>query len=335
MYKIKRSLNELSRRTRQRWSSRIPASGPRASVAQRPRLERFLRERNGAVAAIAAVSLVVILGFGAFAIDMSYAYTTRNLLQVTASAAALAAAPDVHNQSVATARALAYVEENMPASNHGTVLDSSDVVFGNWDPSGGNWTPGATPVNAVQVTTRRSTVNDNRLDLFLSPILGLGFLDMDASAVAYYKAPTAWDVVIVQDVTGTFFHEIGDARDADNVMLDCVSNNFVDTRMGLTVFNGTARIMTPMLPVGIPGNEANQQAMADAIDNLNSCNGAPSNPPMPPCTGTHVGIGIESAIDQLDSYVPSPGIIGQAMVIVERDSRHGVADSFVWQCLRG
>ncbi len=37
---------------------------------------------------------------------------------------------------------------------------------------------------------------------------------------------------------------------------------------------------------------------------------------MPDCTGTHVGIGIESAIDQLDSYVPSPGVIGQAMIIV-------------------
>ena len=37
---------------------------------------------------------------------------------------------------------------------------------------------------------------------------------------------------------------------------------------------------------------------------------------MPPCTGTHVGIGIESAIDQLDSYVPSPDVIGQAIIIV-------------------
>jgi hypothetical protein len=56
--------------------------------------------------------------------------------------------------------------------------------------------------------------------------------------------------------------------------------------------------------------------MGGAIDNLNSCSGPPSDPPMPPCTGTHVGIGIERAIDQLDSYVPSLDIIGQAIVIV-------------------
>ena len=80
--------------------------------------------------------------------------------------------------------------------------------------------------------------------------------------------------------------------------------------------NGTALIMTPMLPVGLPVHFANYVAMSDAIDNLNSCSGPPSSPPMPPCTGTHVGIGIERAIDQLDAYVPSPGIIGQAIVIV-------------------
>ena len=58
--------------------------------------------------------------------------------------------------------------------------------------------------------------------------------------------------------------------------------------------------------------------LSDAISNLNACPlwGAPSIPPMPPCSGTHVGIGIESAIDQLDTYAPADGIIGQAIVIV-------------------
>ena len=250
------------------------------------------------------------------AIDMSYAYTTRNLLQVTASSAALAAAPELPNQGQAIAKALQYVEDNMPAVNHGAVLVGSDVVLGNWDPATETWTPGATPTNALEITARRSTDNGNRLDLFLAPVLGLGFLDMEASAVAYAKSPTAWDVALVQDVTGSFEAEIGDARDADKAMLDCVSNNFVDSQMGLTAFNGTALLMTPMLPVGLPNHFPNYVALSDAIDNLNSCSGPPSDPPMPPCTGTHVGIGIERAIDQLDAYVPSPGIIGQAIVIV-------------------
>ena len=275
-------------------------------------LSRFLGDRDGAIAAVSAVSLVVIIGMGAFAIDMSYAYSERNLLQVTASAAALAAAPELPDLSETTDKAVEYAEENMPPATHGMVLDNSDVVLGNWDPVSETWTPGGTPSNAVEITTRRSSVNGNRLELFLAPILGLGSLDMEASAVAYARTPTAWDVALVQDVTGTFAEEIGDARVADQAMLDCVSNNFVDARMGLTAFTGTSHIMTPMLQIGLPENFFSYVELSDAIDQLDSC----GHFGMPPCTGTHVGIGIERGIDQLDSYAPAPGIIGQAIVIV-------------------
>ena len=275
-------------------------------------LGRFLGERDGAIAAISAVSLVAILGMGAFAIDMSYAYSERNLLQVAASAAALAAAPELSDESEMIAKAREYVEANMPATSHGMVLESTDVVRGHWDPESETWMPGATPFNAVEVTTRRSDSNGNALDLFLAPILGMGSLDMEASAVAYVRAASAWDVALVQDVTGTFAEEIGDARVADQVMLDCVSNNFVDSRMGLTTFTGTSHVMTPMLPVGLPENLANYVQLSDAIDLLDSC----GHFGMPPCSGTHIGIGIEAAIDQLDTYSPAAGIIGQAIVIV-------------------
>ena len=285
----------------------------REGGATKPRfLGRFLRNQDGAIAAVSAVSLVVILGFGAFAIDMSYAYSERNLLQVTASAAALAAAPELPDQSEATEMALEYVEANMPAATHGMVLDSTDVVLGNWDPVGETWTPGGTPVNAIEVTTRRSSANGNRLNLFLSPILGLGSLDMEASAVAYARTPKAWDVALVQDVTGSFATEIGDAREADQAMLDCVSNNFIDARMGLTAFTGTSTIMAPMLPVGLPEHFANYVELSDAVDQLDSC----GRLGMPPCSGTHIGIGLESAIEQLDAYDPADGIIGQAIVLV-------------------
>jgi hypothetical protein len=208
----------------------------------------------------------------------------------------------------------------MPFANHGKVLDNSDVDFGHWTPDegipgGGTWEPGDTPYNAVMVTTKRAEANGNKLDLALAPILGLGFLNIETSAVAYSKAPTAWDVALVQDVTSSFTMEIDDARTADQALLDCVSNNFINSKMGLTAFTGTSHIMTPMLPVGL-NNGTNYFAMSDAITNLNSCSGSPSDPPMPPCTGTHVGIGIERAIDQLDSYTPVEGIIGQAIVIV-------------------
>jgi hypothetical protein len=281
-------------------------------------MRRFLHAQDGAIAAVSAVSLVVILGFGAFAIDMSYAYSERTLLQATADAAALAAAPELPNKNKAREMALEYVEDNMPAATHGKVLVKEDVVLGHWDPVSETWSPNVGPLNAVEVTTRRSSDNGNRLDLFLAPILGIGSLDMETSAVAYAQAPTGWDVALVQDVSGTFVQEIGHARKADQALLDCVSDNFSDASMGLTVFTGIATEMTPMLPVGLPENFSNYVELSDAIDNLNSCvpEGAPSFPPMPPCSGTHVGIGIESAIDQLDNYVHTDGIVGQAIIIV-------------------
>ena len=289
----------------------------RAKEPRQETLGRFLHDQDGAVAAIVAVSLVVILGFAGLAIDMSYAYSTRNMLQITASAAALAAAPELPDQSQARAKALEYVEKNMPFANHGKVLDNSDVYFGHWNLDAETYSRGGgPPYNAVEVITKRAEVNGNELDLALAPILGLGFLNIETSAVAYSKAPTAWDVALVQDVTSSFTMEIDDARTADQALLDCVSNNFINSKMGLTAFTGTSHIMTPMLPVGLPNNGTNYFAMSDAITNLNSCSGFPSDPPMPPCTGTHVGIGIERAIDQLDSYTPVEGIIGQAIVIV-------------------
>ena len=68
---------------------------PRTALSRRlaAQLARFARQENGAIAAMGAVALTVLLGFGAFAIDMSYAYSERNRLQVTASAAARNAYP--------------------------------------------------------------------------------------------------------------------------------------------------------------------------------------------------------------------------------------------------
>ena len=107
----------------------------------RSALKSFLHSQNGAIAAIVVVSLPVLLGFAALAIDMSYAYQTRNMLQITASAAALAAEPELPNRAQVVTKAMEYVEENMPAANHGMVLDNSDVVLGNWDPDTKTWSP--------------------------------------------------------------------------------------------------------------------------------------------------------------------------------------------------
>ncbi len=264
----------------------------------------LLRDENGAVAAIVAIFLTVLLGFGAYAIDMSYAYTTRNLLQVTASAAALAAAQDLATgqaQAVATARST--VRDNMPRENHGDVLDPNDIVFGNWNTGSKTFTAGITPINAVQITTRRSTQNDNELDLFLAPILGKNSLDMEASAVGYFQAPQTLDVVLVQDVTVSFDGEIHNAQNADHALLTCLSG-IPDTKMGLTVFTGDADHPNDLDEV--VSIQDRMEDLRNAIDAIDECgeNGMPS------CRGsTNIAIGIETASQMLAGSTASRQVI--------------------------
>ncbi|MGH8597847.1 MAG: TadE/TadG family type IV pilus assembly protein, partial [Gammaproteobacteria bacterium] len=61
----------------------------------RPGLTDLLRDRCGIVAVVMAASLPVFLGFLALSIDMGYAYWMRNMLEVTAESAALAATAQV------------------------------------------------------------------------------------------------------------------------------------------------------------------------------------------------------------------------------------------------
>ena len=139
------------------------------------------------IAAMTAVSLIAILGFGIFAIGTRYAQSERNLLQATATGAAVAATRALPNDTKSWAVALHYVAVNMPAANPRGVFERTDVFVGNWDPVSETWSPGVMPFNAVKVTTRRS---GDRLDHFLGPILGLGSLDMEASATSYFRTPT-------------------------------------------------------------------------------------------------------------------------------------------------
>ena len=150
-------------------------------------VSRFWTSR--AIAAITTVALVVIFVGGGIAIAMTYAYSEHTRLQVTASEAALAAAPELPNPNKAWAKALHYVAANMSAANHSEVQDRTDVFYGNWNPVTETWLPGVGPLNAVKVTIRPSSAN------LLARILGL--LDMEATAFAHIEAPTGRTFVIV------------------------------------------------------------------------------------------------------------------------------------------
>jgi Flp pilus assembly protein TadG len=145
---------------------------------------RFARDQRGGVLPLVGLSLMVILGFAALAIDVTHQRALDAQLEATADAAALAAASQLPNESTAREAALDYAESNMPPDQHGTVLVEDDIVFGTWYEETRQFVVGGPVTNAVQVTTRRSEQNGNPAPTFFMRVFGRDQADLSAEALA-------------------------------------------------------------------------------------------------------------------------------------------------------
>ncbi len=144
----------------------------------------LVRDQHGSVMIIAALAMLALAGFAGLAIDGSSLYFLKARLQATADTAALAAVTRLPNETQALATAMEYSGKNMLAAEHGQVLANADVAVGNWNGGTQTFTPGGNPVNAVSVTTRRATANDNAaIPNFLS-LFGIESVDITAQAVS-------------------------------------------------------------------------------------------------------------------------------------------------------
>lgn len=167
-------------------------------------------KNKGQVLVLVALSLVVFIGFAALAIDVAYFYHTRHQLQGAADAAALAGAAELSapcDTVQISARAAAwrfacknqaagqkvYLATNIPSgcddSLTGVDLNNSnsisgDIVLGHW--TGSIVDPNGTPVDAVQVTARRTGAFDGmpKVSTFFGKIFGVDAVNISATAVA-------------------------------------------------------------------------------------------------------------------------------------------------------
>jgi len=144
----------------------------------------FARDDRGGVLPLVGLSLTVILGFAALAIDVTHQRALDAQLEATADAAALAAASRLPNRSKALETAIDYAESNMPPAQHGTVLDEADIVFGTWYEETRMFVPDGPVNNAVQVTTRRGEQNGNPAPTFFMRIFGRHQADLSAQSLA-------------------------------------------------------------------------------------------------------------------------------------------------------
>lgn len=146
---------------------------------------RFLREDRGAVLVFVGIGLPMFLGMIALVYDIGLMRLHQTRLQITADAAAMAAAQQAADPVAAEAAAQRAAEANYPSA-----LAAGAVQFVHWDAAAravATADAGAgRPANAVEVVTRRDAGTNSVLPFVFARAAGLqgdGF-SLAASAVA-------------------------------------------------------------------------------------------------------------------------------------------------------
>lgn len=248
--------------------------------------------RRGAIAALTAILMVVVLAMVAFAVDVGYIVEVRQELQNAADSASLAGAGKLYDLELqanfasqgglllvdpavtaATSEARLFAGKNT-AGGLSVAVNDSDIVVGYSDgsspfqilpPSAPSFLP-----NTVQVTVRRdATVSTGPLGLFFGPVLGYSTQDLQATATAAYVGN---NVVGFSAPSGTWkspLLPIGLAADAWQALL-----NKTPLPSGYTSAD-QYRFTTPQ-PGNLPPNNVSKQA--DGIPELTGIYPNPNAP---------------------------------------------------------
>lgn len=143
---------------------------------------------------------LVLAGLG---MDGTAAFRTRDMLQSTADASALAGAlqlpisgpATVTQETNAATSARNYSQANMSVAGFGNVLNlnattNGDIQFGNWN--GTTFTspaPTGTAENAMEVTVKTATANSNPYPTSFLSLIGKSSWDIAATAIAINGVP--------------------------------------------------------------------------------------------------------------------------------------------------
>jgi hypothetical protein len=167
-----------------------------------------VRQQRGQSIVIVAAALVVLLIFGAFAVDLSFAYFQRRSMQNAADAAALAGARAIGLwQSDPTAPPLTdgelfltiqeYAARNKAKYIEAYYTGAGGVRLNPILPGGGNLVPKS---GAIGVEAHAST----DFGTFFARIMGYSLITTDASASAIYGSATAAKYVSPVGVRDTY-----------------------------------------------------------------------------------------------------------------------------------
>lgn len=146
-----------------------------------------LDDDRGSLLPIMALVLMIGIAGAALAVDLARAQAYRHQLQLTADAAALAAAVNLPDQAAARQAAFRYAARNMP--DHPDVITAKGLTFGRWDPDARRLERDDQAPSAIQVTAKLDMTEGNPLTTLFAGVLGHETLNVAASAVAGKRSP--------------------------------------------------------------------------------------------------------------------------------------------------
>lgn len=261
------------------------------------------RSRRGSTATIVALGLLPLLGFTAMAVDWGGVYTAKTQLQVATDAAAVAAVAALPDADRARSVAKAYAAQ-VHVRGEPITLTDDEIQLGTWD--GATFTETTPELADVVKVTGHLTVS-----MPITTLFGVSSVTLTAvSGGGGVSGGPAPDLVIVQDVTGSFAAEIDEARSADLTLVDCIKKaSDSSTKVGLVSFTGFEKNM--LAPSTLITYEDGYDTVVNRLTNLSVC----GNAGQPACSGTNIASGLYEAKYYLDNS-PSDAEIGRAALLV-------------------
>jgi hypothetical protein len=195
-------------------SKALPATKIRQAVSRPP----VMQDTRGAVAVIVAIVIVVLLSFGALALDISNAMIARNELQNVADASALAGARElgviyaalppgtpyttyVLGDPSAVVNAVTTVGLANQARQVSIAINPADIAIGVWDSVSRTLTPGNVGATGVRVTARRDGGANGPVATWLAGIMNINSMNVVATATA---ALTGTGILLPREANAPF-----------------------------------------------------------------------------------------------------------------------------------
>jgi Flp pilus assembly protein TadG len=260
-------------------------------------LMKPLNNSRGAIAAMVAITMTVLLAMAAATIDIGHALVARNELQNSADAGALAgaralgllyegmtpAAMGSYQLSGGDAATITTAVQSTAVLNEAAgvniTVNAGDVQIGLWNSATRTLTPTVNQPRSVRVITRRDGTANGPISTFLASTVGMTSVSVSAVATAELTAiastpPGALDLPIA--ISQLFFSQYGCG---DSIML-YPSNGNPQSCAGFTTFDQTPSSNATMLAIinGMINGTYQTPTTTAGTSQLNFTNGTLSNP---------------------------------------------------------